>query len=224
MRGSETGPPLDDPPPPCAELLGGPLRWVGLVRDLEMAGVRVSQWVWQANGSSGSCPRLQYVQRTAGGIPGPQSFRCTEKWSAGPTAKQMWSLARWEGGGGGTCPAHALRGTCPCCTRHPLHVVALISGQNASRIFSTRANPNGTKRVRLPGAPGIQMNAPAIYHNALPPTSLPPLAQEPKAQAHCMTVGMTIFWPNKWDDHMRPTLVGLIMATHLKIKESPSCV
>ena len=25
-----------------------------------------------------------------------------------------------------------------------------------------------TSRVRLPGAPGIQMNVPAIYHNALP--------------------------------------------------------
>ena len=32
-----------------------------------------------------------------------------------------------------------------------------------------------------------------------------------------------IFSPNKWDDHMHPTLVGPIMATHLKIKEPPSC-
>ena len=36
-------------------------------------------------------------------------------------------------------------------------------------------NPPLTQRVRLPGAPSIQMNVPAIYHNALPP----PLAQEP---------------------------------------------
>ena len=32
-----------------------------------------------------------------------------------------------------------------------------------------------------------------------------------------------IFSPIKWDYHMHPTLLGPIMATHLKIKEFPSC-
>ena len=31
------------------------------------------------------------------------------------------------------------------------------------------ADPEGTFAQRAPGAPGIQMNAPAMYHNALPP-------------------------------------------------------
>ena len=82
----------------------------------------------------------------------------------------------------------------------------------------------GTFARHMPGAPSIQRNVPAIYHNALPPKITPSLSPGTLARAHCMTVGnqiRIIFSPDKWNNHLHPPLVGPIMATHLKIKESP---
>ena len=84
-----------------------------------------------------------------------------------------------------------------------------------------------TKRVCLPCAAIIQMNVPAIYHNALPPnitpSSSPGTLSTSTLYDRWQSNNFQFFSPNKWDNHMHPTLVGPIMATHLKIKESPSC-
>ena len=51
---------------------------------------------------------------------------------------------------------------------------------------------------RVPGVPSIQINVPAIYHNALPPNITPSSSPETRrgpaqeAQVHCMTVGNQI--------------------------------
>ena len=83
----------------------------------------------------------------------------------------------------------------------------------------------GTFARRVPGAPRIQMNVPAIHHNALPANITLPSSPGTLSTSTLYDCWRSIRFPffrPKWDDHS-PTLVGPIMATHLKIKESRPC-
>ena len=56
----------------------------------------------------------------------------------------------------------------------------------------------------MPGAPGIQMNVPAIYHNVLPPNITPLLSPR-----HPKPITFYVYWQSnnssdKWDNHMQP--------------------
>ena len=65
----------------------------------------------------------------------------------------------------------------------------------------------GVLRVRLPGAPGIQMSVPAVYHNALPP-NIPP-SSRPRTLS---TSTLYDCWRSITSPFFRPT-TGMITCT-----------